>query len=231
MKKKIVFALCILALTSSLAQERGEGSNSNLNTSRQGFGEQSFFDMGLGFVNPKAKTEGSAYYFDNWETEGIIYTSKKQRFKIKNININLFYNTLDALYDGNSVYTFNNENLVKIVINGKDFRVFKVENEVKILESFFRGTFSVYRYNSVLYRDSSPNPMINRKTNKYVKKSRFYVYKKGNLERLKLSKKSFAKIFQSDTKSKEDILDFIKENKISLSDEEGLLKALNFAGK
>ena len=176
MKKKILFALCLLTLTSSFSQDRGGGSNSNLNTSRQGFGEQSFFDMGLGFVNQKAKTEGSAYYFDNWETEGIIYTSKKQRFKIKNVNINLFYNTLDALYDGNSVYTFNSENLVKIVINGKDFRVFKVDNEVKILESFFRGKYSVYRYNSVLYRDSSPNPMINRKTNKYVKKSRYYLY-------------------------------------------------------
>lgn len=231
MKKEILFALCALIMTPCFSQERGEGNSSNLNVSRQGFGEQSFFDMGLGFVNPKAKTEGSAYYFDNWETEGIIYTSNKQRFKIKNVNINLFYNTLDALYDGNSVYTFNNENLVKIVINGKDFRVFKVDKDVKILESFFRGKFSVYRYNSLIYRDSSPNPMINRKTNKYIKKSKYYVYNKGDLTRLKLSKKSFSKVFQSETVSKESILDFIKKNKISLSEEEDLLKVLNFVSK
>jgi len=231
MKKKILFVVCALYIVPIFSQDRGGGKSSNLNVSRQGFGEQSFFDMGLGFVNPKAKTEGSAYYFDNWETEGIIYTSDKQRFKIKNVNINLYDNTLDALYDGNSVYTFNNENLAKIVINGKDFRVFKVDKEVKILESFFRGKFSIYRYNSLIYRESSANPMINRKTNKYIKKSKYFVYKKGSLTKIKLSKKSFAKIFQSKTVSKESILGFLKKNDLSLSNEEDLLKALRFVSQ
>ena len=231
MKKKFLFAVFIVSLVIGHSQDRGGGSNSNLNVSRQGFGVQSFFDMGLGFINPKADTEGSAYYFDNWDTEGIIYTSDKKRFKIKNVNINLFNNTLDALYDGNSVFTFTSKSLVKIVINNKDFRVFKLDNDVKILESFSRGKFSIYKYSSLLYRESSPNPMINRKTNKYIKKVRFYVYNNGKLEKMKLSRKYFSKRFQSDTLSKDAISNFIKENGLSLSDESDLLKVLNFVNK
>jgi uncharacterized protein YdeI (BOF family) len=231
MKKKIILLVQILCIFSSFAQEKENDINPNLNVTRQGFGEQAFLNMGVGFVNAKIKTEGSAYYFDNWNTEGLIYTKDNKRYKIKKVNINLYDNTLEAIYDEGYVFTFNTSNLVKIVINKKIFRVLTLDDELNIFELFFNNRLSIYRYNSVSYYKNSQNPMVNRKVNEYISKEKYYLYDKGRLTKIKLSNKYFSKLFQSETISQEFILDFIKKNKLSLKKEADLIKVLNFVSQ
>jgi len=48
---------------------------------------------------------------------------------------------------------------------------------------------------------------------------------------MKLSKKSFSKLFQSDEVSQEAILKYIKKSKLSLKRETDLIKVLNFVSK
>ena len=231
MKKKTILFLQILCIFSSFAQEKDNDINPNLNVTRQGFGEQAFLNMGVGFVNAKAKTEGSAYYFDNWNTEGLIYTKDNKRYKIKKVNINLYDNTLEAIYDEGYVFTFNTNNLVKIVINKKVFRVLTLDNELNIFELFFNNRLSIYRYNSVSYYKNSRNPMVNRKDNEYINKEKYYLYDAGSLTKIKLSNKYFSKLFQSETISQEFIMEFIKKNKLSLKKEADLIKVLNFVSQ
>ncbi|MGK0421424.1 MAG: hypothetical protein ACJAVE_001284 [Polaribacter sp.] len=231
MKKKTILLLQILCIFSSFAQEKDNDINPNLNVTRQGFGEQAFLNMGVGFVNAKAKTEGSAYYFDNWNTEGLIYTKDNKRYKIKKVNINLYDNTLEAIYDEGYVFTFNTNNLVKIVINKKVFRVLTLDNELNIFELFFNNRLSIYRYNSVSYYKNSRNPMVNRKDNEYINKEKYYLYDAGSLTKIKLSNKYFSKLFQSETISQEFIMEFIKKNKLSLKKEADLIKVLNFVSQ
>tara|TARA_B110000902_G_scaffold241264_1_gene291433 strand:+ start:184 stop:879 length:696 start_codon:yes stop_codon:yes gene_type:complete len=231
MKKKTILLLQILCIFSSFAQEKDNDINPNLNVTRQGFGEQAFLNMGVGFVNAKAKTEGSAYYFDNWNTEGLIYTKDNKRYKIKKVNINLYDNTLEAIYDEGYVFTFNTNNLVKIVINKKVFRVLTLDNELNIFELFFNNRLSIYRYNSVSYYKNSRNPMVNRKVNEYINKEKYYLYDAGSLTKIKLSNKYFSKLFQSETISQEFIMEFIKKNKLSLKKEADLIKVLNFVSQ
>ena len=231
MKKKTILLLQILCIFSSFAQEKDNDINPNLNVTRQGFGEQAFLNMGVGFVNAKAKTEGSAYYFDNWNTEGLIYTKDNKRYKIKKVNINLYDNTLEAIYDEGYVFTFNTNNLVKIVINKKVFRVLTLDNELNIFELFFNNRLSIYRYNSVSYYKNSRNPMVNRKDNEYINKVKYYLYDAGSLTKIKLSNKYFSKLFQSETISQEFIMEFIKKNKLSLKKEADLIKVLNFVSQ
>jgi|TARA_B110000240_G_scaffold67795_1_gene77230 uncharacterized protein YdeI (BOF family) len=231
MKKRTILLLQILCIFSSFAQEKDNDINPNLNVTRQGFGEQAFLNMGVGFVNAKAKTEGSAYYFDNWNTEGLIYTKDNKRYKIKKVNINLYDNTLEAIYDEGYVFTFNTNNLVKIVINKKVFRVLTLDNELNIFELFFNNRLSIYRYNSVSYYKNSRNPMVNRKDNEYINKEKYYLYDAGSLTKIKLSNKYFSKLFQSETISQEFIMEFIKKNKLSLKKEADLIKVLNFVSQ
>lgn len=227
MKKAIIVILNILCSLPILAQETTTNQNIT-NTVRQGFGTQRSFDMGLGFINPNFRTDGSAYYFDDWDTEGVIYTKNNGSFKIKNININLYNNTLDALYDENSVYTFGTENLLKIDINDKVFRVFNIEGEQKIFELFFNDKNSVYREFNVIYSEASINPMHARSKNKYIKNEKYFLYTNGDLTRIKTSKKAFAKLFESESVRQDSIMDYIKSNRLSLSDETDLLQVLNF---
>jgi len=79
MKKIVILLLHIIVILPSLAQETTSNTNPS-NITRQGFGTHAGFDAGLGFVNPKFQTDGSAYSFDDWDTEGMIYTKNNGRF-------------------------------------------------------------------------------------------------------------------------------------------------------
>ena len=227
MKKKIFLLLQIISILTSLAQEKTNKTNPN-NITRQGGGTQVDFQIGQGFVNPKVETDGTPYYFDDWDTEGIIYSKDKGKYKIKKVNINLYDNTLEAFYGDGYVFTFFSKNLIKIIINTKVFRVIKVNKKSKIFELFFNDKFSIYRYYNISYSEHSINPMVNRKVNKYIQKAEYYLYSENKLTKIKLSKNSFSKLFQSDKISQQSIYNFIKENKLSLSKETDLIKVLNF---
>ncbi len=229
-KKAIILLILITSIFPSFAQESTTEKNPR-NNIRQGFGTHSSFDLGAGFINPRFKTDGSAYYFDTWDTEGIIYTKDNGSFKIKKVNINLYDNTLEAIYDENSVFTFDSGNLMKIIINKKAFRLFEIDGEMKIFEQIFRNNFSVYKEYDMLFSEASVNPMHNRSSNKYIKKEKYYLYSDKQLKKMKLSKKSFSKLFQSDNVSQQSILEYIEKSKLSLKHEADLMKVLNFISR
>ena len=73
--------------------------------------------------------------------------------------------------------------------------------------------------------------MLVRKKNKYIKNEKYYLYTDGDLTKMKLSKKAFSKLLQSDTVNQQAILNYINSNRLSLKDEADLMKALNFIAK
>lgn len=223
----LVLLLCVFPLYAQIEDD----NKTNIKTTRQGFGKFSGIDMSLGFVNARMKTEGSAYYFNDWNAEGIIYIKDKGRVKIKQVNLNIYDNKLEALYDDDNVFTFDSKNLIKFVINDKVFRTFEFNNKPKIFELFFNGKVPVYKYYNVTYSKGSANPMLNRKSNKYIKNEKYFTYNDGELTRIKLTKKSVSKLLQSDKISQESISEFIKKNRLSLQDETDLLKVLELVNR
>lgn len=230
MKKLILFVLAITAMLPAAAQETSTNKNPR-NVTRQGFGTHSSYDLGLGFVNPNFITDGSAYYFKNWDTNGVIYTKSNGNFKIEKVNLNLYTSTLDALYDDTSVFSFDSKNLMKIVINEHVFRVFEIGDELKILESIYNDGLSVYKFNSVSFSEGSINPMVNRKVNKYIRKDQYYLYRDRQLIKMKMSSKAFSKLIESEEVSGQSILEYIEKAKLSLKNENDLLKVLTFASR
>lgn len=227
MRLFLTFMLFLFILPLS-AQDKDENP---LQTTRQGFGDYRGLNMTVGFVNPKSRTEGSAYYFENWNSTATVYLKEQGRYKIERANINLFDNTLEALYDENSVFTFDTDKLVQIVIDRKIFRPITLDGELRLLELLFNKGVSVYKYRSMSYRQSSPNPMVNRRTNKYITTEKYYLYKDGQLTKMKLTKKAFAKMFQTEAHSEDDIIDYLNASELSLKKEEDLVKALAFVSQ
>lgn len=227
MKNRIFLLLFVVITLQGFAQNNNT-QTSNLIYTRQGFGVHSGIGMGIGFVNDKGITEGTPYYFDHWDTKGVIFTKKNGRFKINEVNINLLDNTLEAIYEETKVFTFDSKNLIRISVDGRHFRIFDLYDDDKILELIFKDKFTIYKYQSVIYAEKAKNPMLIRTTNKYIKKNKYYIYKNKELTQLKLSKKAFAKRFKSKEISEKAILDYIKRNKISLKDETDFIKALKF---
>jgi hypothetical protein len=99
------------------------------------------------------------------------------------------------------------------------------------LQQLQKGTSSAKAVTLSFYAKGTANPMLSRKTNKFIKKAKYYLYVDSELTLIKLSKKPFSKLFQSDKVSQESILEYIKQNKLSLSKEEDLIQALNIVNK
>lgn len=223
---------CLIALIICIIPVLAQVDDSNpIKVTRQGFGDFRGINMSLGFVNARRITEGSAYYFDDWNTEATIYLKEEGRVKLEKVNINLYDSKLEAIYDDSNVFTFNSDNLVKIVINDKVFRTFEINNELKIFELIFHSEFSIYRYYSVDYIKGEVNPMVARSTNKYVKKAKYYLYRDGNLNWIKTNKRQLANQLQTNKVSEDSILEFIKQNKLSLNDEDDLIQVFDFVNK
>ncbi len=230
MKNILFTSLIVLSIFSSFAQESVSNPNP-LNFTRQGFGVHNGITTNLGFVNPKTLTDGTAYYFDNWDTSGTIYTKSDGNIKIKQVNINLYDSTLEAIYDNKSIFTFDSNNLMRIVIDDKVFRIFEVDGETKIFEQFYNNGNAIYRLYKVIYSEASINPQHARKRNKYIKSAKYYRYQDGELQKFKLSKKAFAKTFETENISEQDIANYMTKSKISLKEEAGLKKVLQFLSR
>lgn len=225
MKKAVILLFQLVFILPVMAQD--DDPNPIIST-RQGFGDQKGMMMNMGFVNPKARTEGSAYYYDNWDSVAMVYLKEQGRYKIENANVNLFDNTLETLYDQGNVFTFDTANLLQIIIDKKIFRPLPIENELKLLELFYNEGVAIYKYYYISYSKSSPNPMVNRRTNKYIRNERFYLYKEGELIKLKLTKNAFSKLFKTSNLSEDAIKDYISDNNLSLKKEDELIQVLNF---
>ena len=145
MKYKLSISLILLLSLTVFAQEDEQDSNP-LQTTRQSFGDYRGLNMTVGFVNPKTRTEGSAYYYDDWNSEAIIYLKEQGRYKVENVNINLFDNTLETLYNDNNVFTFDTNSLLQIVIEGKIFRPLLEDGELKLFELFYNNGITVYKH-------------------------------------------------------------------------------------
>lgn len=223
-----IFAfLFTLVITFASSQE----DDGNIKLTRQGFGTSNGVNLPVGWVNPKGITEGTPYYFEDWNTVGLIYTKEKGRLKMEGVNINLFENTLEALYKDNNVFAFDNKNILRITINKHVFRIFTIDKKDKILEQFFKGSFSVYKYQKVSYVKKNTDPMTTQRFNKYVKKDRYYLYQNDKLTQIKLTKKAFSKMFKSNNLSQESILNYMADNKLSLKDEKDLITILKYVSQ
>ena len=73
--------------------------------------------------------------------------------------------------------------------------------------------------------------MLSRKTNKYIKKAKYYVYRDSELTMIEMTKKQLASLLSSDKVSEDSILEFIKQNKLSINDEADLLQVFEFVNK
>jgi len=231
MKKLAILLLQVLCIIPAFAQVQDD-ANTNIKITRQGFGQYRGIVMPVDFENASLRTEGSGYYFDNWNNQGIVFIKDKGKVKIKNVNINLYDNKLEALFDDKkNVFTFDSENVVKIVIDDKVFRTFEMDKELRILELFYQDNISIYKDYNVSYSEASPNPMLSRKSNKYIKREKYYLYDDGQLSLLKMTRKSLSKLLESDDMSHESILEFIKANNLSLKEEDDLIRVFDFVNK
>jgi len=186
------------------------------------------------FYNPPNKVIlGSAYLFDEWNNDGEIQTISGERFLIKNINLNVSRNAFEAKINNNdSIFSFNFNNIDKIIINGKQYKNYYYNDNNRVYELVYSSeTFSILKGFSIKLVTGSGNPMVNRSNDKYVKKESFFIRynSKKIIEGFKLNKRSLNKLFDKNSIDPDKIQSFIEASDLSYKEEEDVIKILKLA--
>lgn len=230
--KRLMLVAAILSITfvtaqnakSDVSSSGGAASLQNAANSDARFGSATVF------YNPKRRTEGTFYLYDNWENFAVIHTNDDQRFSLKNINLNLKRNAFESKVSGDSIFTFNFNNIKKFVVNGKEFRNYYWNDDNRVYEVIYDGDdLQLLKGFDVVLVEGSANPMLNRANDRYIRKEYYFVREKGKIRKFKLKKKKILKLVGGNEAKADEILDYAKENRLSFSKENDVRKILEYS--
>jgi len=235
MKHLVLSFILILLLSTGLLLGQ-ENLNVTQNTAqsmlRATNAAQSSFSGSTYFVNPSREIEGSVYLFDTWENHGVIYLDDKQRFILNNININIEHNSFDSRISQDSIFTFNTNNIVKFIINNKTYKNLYSEEKKRIYEIVYKSkdSFVILKGFKIKLVEGSPNPMVNRRNNKYSRSENYFL-KQGEdtIKPFKLNRKKILGLISEDQERVAKLDQFMKDYKLSYRKSEDVKKGLEYS--
>lgn len=188
------------------------------------------------FVNAKAINEtryseykGSPYLFDDWQIADI-YDAEGKAFEKMELNFNGYSKEIE-IRKGNQYIELDRKVFTKIELSLKEHpKVFK-----KGMHDFFKDDFVEVVYDGKdlqmvkKFRAGITEKEINDvgktiKIKRFEKKIEYYFIKEGKLQNVKLKKKSLYAFLGH----KKEIESYLKKNKLKITKESDLKKALNF---
>ncbi|MFD2543596.1 hypothetical protein ACFSSB_14785 [Lacinutrix gracilariae] len=190
---------------------------------------------GVWIKNKAVETDivGTNYLFKNWLNKAVVYDNEDKGYKLPNCNFNIQYNRFESNLSDvsvDSIFSFDSRTIKKFVIANKTFLKKKVDGKGSnyFMELIALGTeFSLYKEYSSKLVYAQVNPMTSQKLgNDMIKISEeYYTEKDGVLTPLKQKKSAILSLMSS---KKKEVKSFIKENKLSVSNEADLYKIFNY---
>ena len=214
--KNLFTLIAVLSTTFLLAQtNKTDGNASNISQALVIAAESnsnSAFGSAVYFFNPKNNIEGSVHLFKNWDNYSVIHTSDKQRLVLKNINLNLERNTFESKIGKDSLFTFNFNNIEKFVINGKVFKKYNDKNIKRIFQVLYNSKdVEILKGYKIILVKGSPNPMLNRFSDKYIQKQYYYLKRNNTIKSFKFKKKNILELVGGDEQKVKKIMNLAKK--------------------
>jgi len=182
------------------------------------------------FVNPAREIEGSVYLFEKWENRGVLVTIDRQRFGMKNINIDLKNQSFQSRFSKDSVFNYNFNNIDRFIINNKVYKNFYYNEDNRIYEIIHETPeYAILKGHKVNLVEGSANPMLNRKTDKYIQKYSYYVKTDSSIKKFKLSRKHVLNLLDADKADLDKIMKYAKDNNLSFKKDFQLKRILDYS--
>ena len=221
--KKFLVVLCI-ALSSPFYGQ----TNFNAGISTGGN------DMNYGstfFYNTRNVVIGSVYLFDEWNNSAEIHTLSNERFLVRNINLNINRNAFEAkLNDSDSIFSFNFNNIKKILINDKTYKNYFYNDDNRVYEIIYETEkFSIMKGFSIKLVSKGANPMLNRANDKYAKFSSYFVKRDNTIKPFRLRKKSIYNLLDNDKNIISRLDFYITSENLSYKNEDDVAQILDYA--
>lgn len=231
---KLFFILMVMMVISTLnaqdkevnAQEMISIFNSAQASANASFGANVFF------VNPQSIIDGTVYLFDNWENYAVIHTINNQKFSLLNMNLNIQRNTFESKVGKDSIFSFSFNNIEKVIINNRVFKNYYWDAENKVYEVIAEGNnFEILKGFTLTFKEGNPNPMLNRKNDKFVRGQIYYFRKDDKIASIILNKSRVFKLLDLDEQQKQKVITYTEERKLSFNKEEDLKNIIEFVNK
>ena len=217
MKKHILF---IIVMITSLSFSQ---NNATENNGAQMFGALASSSRSYGstsgmFINPAKKAQGSVHLFKDWNNLAMIHASDAQKFSLKNINLNVERNTFESKISEDSIFTFNFNNIDKFVINNRVFKNYYNNGENRVFEVIYdSGQLVLLKGYKIQFVKGSPNPMLNRSTDKTVQKEFYFIRQNSSIRSFRLKKSNILDLLSPDqAKAAEK---YVKDNRLSYKED------------
>ncbi len=231
---KIILTLAIALFSTGLFAQISNDVTATATRSRDLINMASSTKYGstMTIYNPKRRVDGSVYLFENWTNYALIITNDKQKFSLKNINLNIERNTFESKYSGDSIFTFNFNNIDRFVVNNKVYKNFYYNDDNRVYELIYESDeFIIMKGYRILFVEGSSNPMLNRRNDAYKKKYSYYIKKDNKIKLFKLKKKRILKLVDGDLDRMKKIEQFVKSNRLSYKKENDVRRVLSFTAK
>ena len=221
--KKFLVVLCI-ALSSPFYGQTN--FNSGISTGGNDMNYGSTF-----FYNTRNVVIGSVYLFDEWNNSAEIHTLSNERFLVRNINLNINRNAFEAkLNDSDSIFSFNFNNIKKILINDKTYKNYFYNDDNRVYEIIYETEkISIMKGFSIKLVSKGANPMLNRANDKYAKFSSYFVKRDNSIKPFRLRKKSIHNLLDNDKNIISRLDFYITSENLSYKNEGDVAQILDYA--
>lgn len=232
--KTFLTILSIFAVGLVTAQDTASTNNSVINNvgslQRAASSVQSQYGATAYFVNPARPISGSKYLFEKWENRGVLITIDKQRFGTNNVNIDLKTQSFQSKFAKDSLFNYNFNNIDRFIINNRMYKNFYFNEDNRIYEIIHETPeYTLLKGFKVDLVEGSANPMVSRKTDKYVQRESYYVNKDNSISKFKLGKKHLLKLLGKDKATSDKIVKYAKANNLSFKKDFDVKKLLNYS--
>lgn len=185
------------------------------------------------YKNPRRRVDGSFYLFDTFDNDAVIYLKSGQRLLLKgNINLNIERNTFVSKIANDSLYSFGNNNVEKIIVGKRVFKHVFSDGGGRTYEVIFEDPkFTILKGFDVRFVTGSANPMLARSNDRYVRNETYYVLQDNSLNKFALKKKKILKLLEADQERKTKFEQQMQEFKFSYRKVDDVIRALRLTQK
>jgi hypothetical protein len=178
----------------------------------------------LTYLNGDNNIKGSTFLYEDWSSKIVVFGTDNTTYHYSNANYNLKERKFFVKLKNDSIYEINIKSLKYVVLNNKKFEFLNGD----YVERVAKGKLNVFKQHELTIKEGMIDGTTKEKMtpDKYVVKSNFCALKDGKLVPFKLKKKTVLSLLE--LSNKKEFTSEIKRRKLSFSNEEDLVKILEY---